>query len=47
MLNKSTKGQRALIELYESIADLLPPTPPSAWAAWIKLGRQEKQKFNK
>lgn len=47
MKNITNKAQRDLIRVYESIAHLLPPTSPETWEAWVRLGRHEKQKFNK
>lgn len=38
--NKSTEGQRALIEAYKAISDLLSETPAAAWNAWVMLGRR-------
>ena len=40
---KSTEGQCALIAAYSAIQDLLPETPPCAWSAWVKLGRQAEE----
>lgn len=40
--NRSTEAQRDLIRVYESVADMLPQTPVSAWEAWVRLGRQLK-----
>lgn len=39
-VNKSTEGQRALIEAYMAIRVLLPETPAAAWNAWVRLGRR-------
>lgn len=36
----STEGQRALIDAYKAISDLLPETPAAAWNAWVRLGRR-------
>lgn len=36
----SNEGQRALIEAYKAISDLLPETPKGTWQAWIRLGRR-------
>jgi len=38
--NKNTEGQRALVECYKNIQDLLPQTPASVWNAWVRLGRR-------
>lgn len=43
MKNITTKGQRALTQVFESIADLLPPTPPEVWEVIVEVGRQEKE----
>jgi len=40
--NNSTKGQCNLTELFKSIADLLPPTPPEVWEAWVREGQKQK-----
>lgn len=41
-LNKSSKGQEHLLRIYESIKDLIEPTPPESWEAWVRLGQQLK-----
>ena len=43
---KSTEGQCALIAAYSAIQDLLPETPPCAWSAWVKLGRQAELRLS-
>lgn len=37
---KSTEGQRALIEAYKAISDLVPEPPKGTWGVWIRLGKQ-------
>jgi hypothetical protein len=45
-VNRSNEGQRALIADYEAIQDQLPPTPSSAWSAWVKLGEQAERRMS-
>lgn len=42
----STEGQRALIEAYKAISDLLPETPAAAWNAWVRLGKRAEKKLS-
>lgn len=44
--NESNAGQRALIAAFEAISDLLPPTPSSAWSAWLELGRRAERNLS-
>lgn len=38
--NKSTPGQRHLIEVYESVRDLLPDYGRQTWEPFVRMGRR-------
>ena len=38
--------QQKLLEAYRAVSDLMGETPPSAWEAWIRLGRQAERRLS-
>ena len=44
--NMNSEGQKVLVEAFEAISDLLPPTPSSAWNAWLELGRRAERNLS-
>jgi hypothetical protein len=41
--NKSTPGQRHLMEVYASIRDMLPESNRGTWRPFVRMGRLAKK----